>query len=164
MADDGKIYITISDKRFGQNKAEADEQNKIDKEKKTDGESAFDKYINHQVMHLARQQVTKFVHFSLGNIGNFTGDYVTQQRVNDLIASAQGFINIGTATIAGAKAGGWVGAIIGFVVGTVTEVASSAYSTYEKLINNKKTNYQIEQLRERAGLNALLDGSRGTEN
>ena len=46
MADDGKIYITISDKRFGRNKAEADEQNKIDKQNQ---ENAASKFIRHKL-------------------------------------------------------------------------------------------------------------------
>ena len=32
------------------------------------------------------------------------------------------------------------------------------------MIANKKVNYEIAQVRDRAGLNSTLDGSRGTEN
>lgn len=162
MAGSGKLYITISDERGGGG-GSTPIPKPSDGSKKDNGD-ILGRYVEHEMFHLAKAQVTKAVNFAIGNVGNFTGDYITQNKINNMRSSLSGFMNIGMATIAGAKVGGWVGALVGFTIGTISEVSSGVYDTIAKSNENAKTNYEIAQLRDRAGLNTLLDGSRGTEN
>ena len=157
MAD--KLYITISDERGGGTPTPKPEGSKSkDKESDTLG-----RYIEHEAFHLVKSQVTKEVNFSLSNIGNFTGDYITQRKVNEAKQLVDGLVSIGMTTLAGAKYGVW-GAVAGFVVGTIGQLSSGFYDNITNQAENAKVNYDMSQLRNRAGLNTVFDGSRGTEN
>ena len=160
MANDGKIYITISDKRFGRNKAEADEQNNIDKEK--DKESPLAKFARHKFFNLIESQTKQAIHWSINNIGNFTGDYVKQQEVSNTVEIVEGLIDVGVAALAGAKFGPW-GAAIGAGVAIVGKGISFGQQLAAGYSQNVLDNRQIAQLRTRAGLNGTNNGSRGTE-
>lgn len=162
MGEKNKLYIVISDEREGGEGGTSTPTKKAKEEKEKD--DTLGRYVEHQVFHLVKQQATKFAYYTLGNIGNFSGDYIMQDKVNSLLESSQGFMNIGMATAYGAKAGGWIGAIVGFVVGAGAETISSAYQIHSKTVEVTKQNYEIEQIRARSGLNSLKDGSRGTEN
>ena len=88
-----------------------------------------------------------------------------QTKINELRSNLQGFMNIGLATYAGAKTtGSWVGAVVGFAVGAIGQIGSGIFDTIQKEKEYSKQNYEISQLRDRAGLNSTKDGSRGTEN
>ena len=163
MANDGKIYITISDRRFGQNKAEADEQNKIDRQKQTDTEPEYSKYIKHRFRNLVEAQVKQAVNYAIGNIGNFTGDYIKQQQVTDAKEVISFFVNLGTAVAAGAQIAGGAGAafaIATVLAGTAVSAAEKNYSAWDE---TSKQNRAIAQLRTRAGLNSTNNSSRGTD-
>lgn len=158
-SDKNQLYITISDKRGGGTPAPTPQTAK----EQSESDSLFGRYVEHQMFHIARQQVSNFVNFQLSNIGNFTGDYIAQKDVNEAKQILQGIEGIAMSTLAGAKFG-WQGAIVGFAVGVISQGANAVMTN----ITNKKEvaqmNYNIEQLRARSGLNTLLDGSRGTEN
>ena len=131
--------------------------------KTKDEGSALGRYVEHEVFHLVKQQATATVNFALGNIGNFSGDYILQNEVNEARKNINSLMNIGMATLAGAKFGP-AGAVIGFAAGVVSESMKGVFETVEKTKNAAKQNYEIAQLRDRAGLNTAKDGSRGTEN
>ena len=163
MADnDGKIYITISDRRFGSNVAEADEQNKIDKTKEDKKESTLQDFAKHRFFNFIESQAKQAVNYSISNIGNFTGDYVGQQHIQDAINIINTMSNIGVAALAGAKYGP-LGAAIGAgiaIAGTGINMSLQYIAGYSQ---NVLQNRQIAQLRTRAGLNSTNNGSRGTE-
>ena len=158
MANDGKIYITISDKRFGSNVAEADAQNKIDKQKEEKKENTFGSWVQHQFFGLIKQQVIQNVSFTVNNIGNFTGDYQSQRNVQLGLSIMSEMSGLGTAIATGAKYG-----VPGVVVAIGTWTINKGISTAQQyaLINLqiRKQEYSIEQLRNRAGLNPYIDGS-----
>lgn len=176
---DGKIYITISDRRFGKNTVDSPSPSSggsggrsatprtgnlgIDYSGADKLLASETKYIEHEGMHILKQTVNKFISYGLGNIGNFSGNYIIQQDVNNLLSNAQGFINIGVMTLAGAKYGP-VGAVTGLGIGIISQITSSVLAIRQRTIEVSKNNYEIEQLKARSGLNALIDGSRGTEN
>lgn len=162
MANDGKIYITISDKRFGQNVAEADEQNKIDKEKEKK-ESAPSKFLEHQMFNLIESQAKQAINYTINNIGNFTGDYINQQHVSDAVGAVNFIAQIGTATVAGAKLGGWVGAIVGATSVLLSSTINKGLELSSIKRSTDKQNRDIAMLRTRAGLNSTNNNSRGTE-
>lgn len=163
MPNDGKIYITISDKRFGQNKAEADEQNKLDKEKSKNKESGASKFVEHQAFHLIESQAKKAVNYTINNIGNFTGDYMAQTHVSDAVSIISYVSQIGVATVAGAKLGGWLGALLGAVGSLAGGVISRGLEIANEERQIDKQNRDIAMLRTRAGLNSTNNGNRGTE-
>lgn len=157
--ENNELYITISDNRSA--------DGSVAKEKTKNGSFFGDnlgKYVEHEAMHFVKQQVTQAVNYSLSNIGNFTGDYITQRRVNEIRKGVNTAIGIGMMTIAGAKTGGWIGAIIGFTIGVAGTVANEFYEHKSSLVEFKKQNLEISLLRQRAGLNTWYDGSRGTDN
>ena len=160
MADKNKLYITITDKRDG------DGQTPTQQPKGTDGEkeSALGRYAEHQLFHLIKNQVTKTVNFSISQIGNLSGDYTAQRKVNEVKQAISGVMQVGQSTLGGAAVGGWVGAIIGFAVGTISLISNTVQDEISNRIENTKTNLEIAALRDRAGLNSVYDGSRGTEN
>lgn len=163
MTNDGKIYITISDKRFGRNKAEADEQNKIDKQKEENKNNPLQDYAVHQFYNLVKNKTMQAVNYTINNIGNFTGDYSRQIHVQDEMKLLSDLTGLGFAMMAGAKYGGGLGLLIGagayvggYALTTALEFNAGQFQT-------DKTNRQIAQLRTRAGLNSSNNGSRGTE-
>ena len=159
---DGKIYITISDRRFGSNVAEADAQNKSDKKK--DKESEFGSWVVHQFFSLVKTQALNNVNFAISNIGNFTGDYQSQRDAQTAMSVINELMGFGTAVVAGAKIGGVPGAIVATTVYGINK-AISTVQTYQLInLQQKQTNHTINQLQNRSGLNTRLDGSRGTEN
>ena len=165
-----KLYITITDKRDGDGTTPTPSPESEGKKSNTVAEMG--KYIEHEIFHMVKSQVTQGVNFAISNIGNLTGDYIAQRKVNEVKQAINGLVSVGMTTYAGAKAGfaignvygGAIGAALGFVSGVGSQMTSKFYDVYSNNIENKKTNYDIAQLRERAGLNTVLDGSRGTEN
>ena len=159
MAD--KLYITISDKRKEGDGKPTPQPNTNPQDDET---SIFQRYAEHQLFSMIKNQSIKAVNYQISNIGNFTGDYISQRKVNEMKGAISTLMGIGMATYSGAKVGGGAGAVVGFVVGVSGVVINSVYENYSNLLENQKTNYSISQLRERAGLNTYTDGSRGTEN
>lgn len=157
MNSDGKIYIIVTDKLptgSGNNVVNQKENN--------------DDLINHwakdRLIDTTKSIIKSSVNYSLTNIGNFTGDYITQTKINNTIHNLNVLKGIGLGAIAGFKYGGAVGAVIGASLSVINSGVSSVEMIHSNRVQNRKTNYDIEQLRNRAGLNTLLDWSRGTEN
>lgn len=162
MANDGKIYITISDKRFGSNKAEADEQNNLDKGK--DKKDPIGDFAKHKFFNLVESQAKQAVSYTINNIGNFTGDYVKQTQVSEAMEILNGVIDLGTAALAGFKAtGSPYGALIAVGLAAVGKGITFGENLYAGYVENKRINRDIAQLRTRAGLNSLNNNSRGTD-
>lgn len=162
MANDGKIYITISDKRFGNNVAEADAQNQIDKEKEKKDKPTVSDFAQHKFFNMIEAQAKQAVTYTLGNIGNFTGNYITQQQVNNALEAVNFLESVGMAALAGSKFG-WQGALISAGVSILTQGATRTLNTFTGMLDNTRQNIAIDQLRTRAGLNGTNNGSRGTE-
>lgn len=165
---DNKLYITISDKRGeGGGKPVPEEENGTSGmtfEKMREHENdLLRRYAEHEMFHVVKSTATRTVNFAISNIGNFTGDYITQKDVNWLKGVASNVTSIGLTTLAGAKYGP-VGAAIGFVVGAASVVTNSIFTEITNQVQISKSNYSIGQLRDRVGLNTIYDGSRGTEN
>ena len=71
---DGKIYITISDQR-GKGGGGGGEPGTVINSKKQDNETtALGDYAKHEFFNLIKQNATKIVNYSIGNMGNFSGD------------------------------------------------------------------------------------------
>lgn len=156
---DGKLYIIVTDQLpGGQGPITPDKPKKEKKEK----DDLLSDYAQHQFFNLITNQAKTAVQYTIGNIGNFTGSYVTQEHINNAI-SAIGFLErVGMAALAGSKYGGW-GAAIGAAVAIVGEGVSQGLNIFSNILQMRRQNEAVAQLKDRAGLNAINNGSRGTE-
>lgn len=159
-----KLYITISDERSSGTPTKETQQGGVGASRETKKNHELSKYIGHEFYHLVKNQAVRFVNFSIGNVGNFKGDYISQRKINQVKSAVSSLVSIGVATYHGAQIGGVVGGAVGFAFGTAVMVAESVYRDIETQNEFSKTNYNIEQIRTRSGLDSLRDGSRGTEN
>lgn len=162
---DGKIYIVITDQRPGGNPNTPgptvinNNGGSEEKEKK----DVLGEYAKHHFFSFMKQQFTQAVNYQISNLGNFHGNYQLQRNITALKSDISKLVSIGMAAKAGFMFGGGpVGAIIGASIATVASVINREYENKSIAIENFQTNYRISQLRNRAGLNQLTNGSRGT--
>lgn len=167
MANDGRINIIITEGDMpsggggqgsgGKGTTDSSSTNKITK---------FDRYIAHRTIHALESEAKKIINHQISTYGLRTGDYITQNNVQQSINLAFKAISIGTSAWTGFKASG--GSPIGAAVGAGVGLALNITNTVFEFIDfDRKIRYQnsnINLLRERSGLNSLNDGSRGTEN
>lgn len=151
--DDGKIYITISDKRTsggngggGFNDPDQTPENPIEEE------SDLQKYARHRFFSFVQSEAKQMVNYAISNIGNFTGDYNIQRTTQAVQRVGNIAMNVG------------VGFAVGGVVGGVIAIASTLINTgleyIQGSVQTDKRNYEIDKLKELSGLNALTNGSR----
>lgn len=160
---DGKIYIIVTDKLPG-GKGETTPEKPKKKEEETSDNSLLMHWARDSLINTAKQTVNKAIDYSLNNIGNFTGNYIAQTHINNLRSNLHTLTSIGESAFAGFMFAGPVGAVISTSLAVLNTGTSSLFQIHSNLVANRKTNYEIEQLRNRSGMNTLLDGSRGTEN
>lgn len=162
MANDGKIYIIVTDQLPNGGGQVVPDSSKKDKDK--DKEGHFASWAVHQYLSLVKEQALNNINFAINNIGNFTGDYQTQRAAQTAMSFINEMAGLGAAIFAGAKMGGVPGAIVATSVYGINK-AVSTIQTYQLInLQQKQTDYSIKQLQNRSGLNTRYDGSRGTEN
>lgn len=155
---DGKIYITISDKRGGEGKPAEPTQKKENKE------STFSSWAKHQFLSLVKQQAIGNLNYAIANIGNFTGDYNTQRSATFAMQLVNEATGLGMSVMAGAKMGGVWGAVAAVGVYAVNKGIQTAQQMALIQLRQRQTDHSISQIRARSGLDPYTDGSRGTEN
>lgn len=159
---DGKIYIIVTDQLPGGG-GEPQPGVEQTKEKKQD-ENLLAKFAYHKFFNLIESQAKQAVNYGINNIGNFTGDYVKQQHVQDSMEIVSFLVDLGTAAYVGLKATGspW-GAAIAVGTALIGKGVNRLEQIYAGQVENNRQNRQIAQLRTRAGLNGTNNGSRGTD-
>ena len=161
MASNGKIYITISDER-GKGGRPQGASGSGGGESAGKGKEALSSYITHQVFDSLKSTAIQAVNFSVNNIGNFTGDYVAQRNIQAGLGNAmKGIGYFTTAKVGMSVAGPW-GAVVAVAVKGIGDMVSFGLQEKAQYTQNRRTNYQISEIRELSGLNTLIDGSRGT--
>lgn len=78
--------------------------------------------------------------FAKSNYGNFTGDYIGQQKIDNAFSVATGLVSLGGTVATGAMAGGWVGAAVGLVVGVVNIGVESVQNSINYDLEISKAN------------------------
>ena len=163
MENDGKIYIVITRQKpsgpTGVGSGDADP----DKKQPSGTDSLFAHWARQRLLDTTRSLAKSTIMYGLSNVGNFTGNYMAQAQINNSVHALSGIASLGMTALAGFKVGGPVGAAIATGLAIVNQTAQWVMGTYSGVIENQKTNYEIARLRDRSGLNTLLDGSRGTE-
>lgn len=160
---DGKIYIYVTGEPPASSGG-ATVDNGGATQSKTNDKNLLTHWAKDKIISTTKNIATTSINYSLSNIGNFTGDYITQAHVNDCLKALGTLESIGGSALAGAMIGGPIGAVLGASIGLINATVSNALAVNTQRIMNNKMNYEIAQLRSRAGLNTTLDGSRGTEN
>lgn len=157
MANDGKLYIVITDRRPEQLNQEEDGNGDKEKKQKTIGD-----YAKHRFFDLVKEQSKQVVNNTIGNIGNFTGDFQTQQQITEAVNYGNTLKSLAMSAYAGFKMTG--GNPIGAIVAVGFSIASQGINfLLEERANkfaNYKQNYQIEKMRDLSGLNGLTNGGR----
>ena len=159
---DGKIYITISDRR-GEPDTPTPSVPGTEKKEKKDKNDLFTHWAKNQLIGEVKQLANTAVTFGISNYGNFTGDFQAQRDID----AAMGIMSNISSIVMGGVAGstfGPAGSIIGIAIATTNVAVNKGLSLYTEALNRRRTNREIDILRQRAGLDVLLDGSRGTEN
>lgn len=160
---DGKIYITISDTRGGSG---AGVSNPSDTEASTkNGESTLGKFIAHKTRNLIEGEARTFVNYTIGNIGNFTGDYTVQSEMQAAMSAINFFTELGSAIATGAKmgGGGWgslIGAAVAVTSFSVVKGVNFGLQEKSEKFQQAKTNRNLSIMRERLGMEGLTNGSR----
>lgn len=103
---------------------------------------------------LAVSQVRQIVNYSISNIGNFEGDQIKQAQMQQVMSVVGDVISVGVGIATGP-----VGAVVA-IAGVALKTGLNIYSEFQ---TDKHNRYQYEYMLARSG-NAVLNGSRGTEN
>lgn len=90
MANDGKIYIIITDKRPSGGSSDISN----DKEESSTKDNVFLDFAGHKFFNMIQSQMKKDIMYNINNIGNFTGDYITQKNVNEAMTALSGLVKL----------------------------------------------------------------------
>ena len=159
--DEGKIYITISDQRVdgGDGGGQKPPQDPQDPEKK-DKNNLLTDYFKHSFFNFVESQAKQMVNYTVSNIGNFTGDYQSQRNIE----SAMKLVNVGvglvSSFVAGMSVAGPVGGAVAVAFSMVAQGVNFGLQEHANRVSNRNQNYNISQLREISGLDALTNGGR----
>ena len=148
MAENNKIYIHISSINNGsgimanQSITTGNVATKTSQQPKKAGEQNEE---NQLIATILINEGKKIMSSALSNYANITGDSITSSRLNTISQ----VISYGLAI--------WKGGVVGAIY-TATDIALKQTANF---INTKRTNDQIELMRERVGM-SNLNGSRDT--
>lgn len=156
MANDGKIYITISDTRGGKGAGVSNDSDKKSDKK----ENTALKFARHKFFNFVENEARTIANYSISNIGNFTGDYMAQYEIQASIEMISFAVDLGMAAATGAKIGGGIGAAVAVGVELTAKGISKALSINSEIFEYKKINRNIDIMRERLGLEGLTNGGR----
>lgn len=157
MANDGKIYITISDKRGSdttpQSKGVSSGGNNSGGNiiKDLSPTNMLSNLIGHETAHFVVGEAKKLATYSLSNIGNFTGDYQSQRNINNAL-------NIGN-KLAGIAVSFAINPVLG-LFSIATTATNMALDMHSQDVQIHKQNTEIDRLRALSGLDQTTNGSR----
>ena len=153
--DDGKIYITISDKRTSDgNGGGSNGFTQLDQtpENPIEEESELQKYARHRFFNFVQSEAKQMVGYAINNIGNFVGDYNIQRQAQAIQKVGSFALNVGMGFVYGGALGG--------IVALASQTIGMGLNYALEMAQNTRQNHEINQLREISGLNALTNGSR----
>lgn len=157
--DTGKIYITISDRRIGQGGGEDDPQTQSKRETKT---KTLGEYAKVQFFNFIKSEANTMVNYTLGNIGNFTGDYQAQRDVQAMLNGIGVATTLANSFIAGLTltGGNIAGGLVAVAITGTSQLINYGLNELTNTRQTRNQNYNITQLRELSGLDSLTNGGR----
>lgn len=156
---DGKIYITITDEPVG-NKPAPKPVSKSAKKEEEEKNNLFTDFAKHQFFNFIESQAKQFMNYTIGNIGNFTGNYQTQRQIQESLRIGNMVKGVGMATIAGATTFGLPGALIAGGIAIASQAINLIYEDHSLTVQTKQQNREIAMMRKISGLDGLTNGSR----
>lgn len=114
----------------------------------------------HRVFSIATSTAKSIARFSISQYGDMTGDYLGQKKIDNAISNAETLISIGSSTIMGAMAGGWVGALFGLATSTISAGVNSWQASVQIEKNITRANNAANYNAQRIG-SILVNGNRG---
>ncbi len=99
------------------------------------------------------------INYAKSNYGNFTGDYIGQQKIDNVFNAVNGLVSIGGAVVGGALVGGPIGAAVGGIVSGISIVTNAIQNEITYNLNLSKANRQANFNSQRIG-RILTDGNR----
>lgn len=103
---------------------------------------------------LVINQAKQTVNYAISNIGNFEGDQIKQAQMQDVMSIVGDLTTLGAGIATGP---------VGFAVAAIGLAVKTGFSIYSEYQTDRHNTYQYEYMLARSG-NAVLNGSRGTEN
>lgn len=157
---DGRLYITISKQK---------PSNKVSDDSSGNGEAkdsvSLKTFAANQLANLITRETKKSLNYAISNVGTFTGDHRLQQDVQEAFAVGEAVSQVGMAFVSGTLlTENPIGGLITATINVAGQITNYGLSEQQAIFAVKRNNYEIEQLRNVSGMNALKDGSRGTEN
>lgn len=158
MANDGKIYITISDKRGKSGNGTSTPSTTRKKSKDEDFSlkdlsptNLLSNLIGHDAAHFVVGEAKRVATYSLSNIGNFTGDYQSQRTMNTALNIAGKIAGIATSFA--------ISPLLG-VFSIATTATNVILDIHSQDVQIHKQNTEIDRLRALSGLDQTTNGSR----
>ena len=158
-----KVDILISTNGSGTNSnvsniSSPSSEESIATPKKDSGLLARSVYVN-QLVNAGISALKSTINFAKSNYGNFTGDYIGQQKIDNAFGAANLMVSFGGSVVSGAMAGGIPGAAVGAAVGALNIGVSAWQSNVDYRHSIAKSNYSSAFNSQRIGL-VLQDGNR----
>ena len=97
--------------------------------------------------------------YAKSNYGNFTGDYIAQQKIDNAFSKVSTLASVGGSIAAGAAVGGVPGAVVGAIVSGVSLVSNFIQNEITYNLNLSKANRQANFNSQRIGA-ILINGNR----
>jgi len=157
---DGKIYITITDEPVGGTTPKPDTPTPKPDSNNENKNSLFGDFAKHQFFNFVESQAKQFISYSIGNIGNFTGNYQTQRQIQETLKIGNMAKNIGMAALSGAMTFGLPGALIAGGIAIASTAINLIYEDHSLTVQTKQQNREIAMMRQLSGLDGLTNGSR----
>ena len=159
---DGKIYIVITEDLPKEKQVASKGGSQTSQ--KNNQDDLTNHLANSQIISAISNVLMQQANYQISNVGNLVGDYITQTHINDSMNNLGKIASIGASIMAGMYKWGLTGGITMATIGVLGALQQNWRQIHTNQLKNTELNYEIAQLRDRAGLNSLKDGSRGTEN
>ena len=115
--------------------------------------------VAHQLVNAGIGALKSTFNFMKSNYGNFTGDYLGQQKIDAIFSTASEVVSFGANIGFGFMAGGIPGAVAGLVVGTVNQGINYAQASTNEKLQVSRANAQANYNAQRIGT-ILTNGNR----
>lgn len=115
--------------------------------------------VVHQLVNTGVNAAKSTFMFAKNNYGNFTGDYLGQQKIDAAFSIASEFVSFGSSIIGGAMVGGPVGALVGATIGLVNQGINYGQAKFNEQMQISRTNAQANYNSQRIGT-ILVNGNR----
>lgn len=113
----------------------------------------------HQLVNAGIGAIKTTFMFAKSNYGNFTGDYLGQQKIDSVFSIATEMFSFGSNLVGGAIVGGPLGFVAGAVISSVNQGMSYGQAKFQENMYFSRANAQANYNAQRIGA-ILVNGNR----